>query len=181
VQALPAGVNPEYEKTMKNLPATNQEHNLWLLLGLTKDAISKARRRELYRYNIRARRAGVLFVIQAIGDHATPVEIARRLFREPHSVSELLSRMVKEGLVRKVKDLDRKNAVRVVLTEKGRETYYQSTKRESIHKIMSSLSEEERQQLWALLEKLYYKALEELGMNRELSFLPSQRDVEKRE
>jgi len=37
--------------------------------------------------------------------------------------------MGKEGLVRKVKDLDRKNQVRLVLMEKGREAYYQSEAR----------------------------------------------------
>ena len=69
--------------------------------------------------------------------------------------------MEKQGLVRKVKDLDRKNLVRVVLTEKGREAYYHSTKRESIHQIMSFLSEEERQQLRHCLQTLRDKAREQ--------------------
>jgi len=74
--------------------------------------------------------------------------------------------MEKEGLIRKVKDLDRKNLIRVVVTEKGQRAYEQSTKREVIHRIMSSLSEEERQQLSSCLQKLRSKALAEFDMER---------------
>ena len=102
----------------------------------------KARTRELFQYGITPAEAAVLVIVQAIGEKATPAEISRWLFREPHSISGLLARMEKQGLVRKVKDLDRKNLVRVVITEKGQQAYQQSTKRESIHRIMSSLSEE---------------------------------------
>ena len=66
------------------------------------------------------------------------------------------------------KDLDRKNLVRVALTEKGRKAYYQSTKRESIHNITSSLSEEECQQMLSYLKTLCDKALKGLGMERKM-------------
>ena len=69
--------------------------------------------------------------------------------------------MEKQGLVKKVKDLDRKNLVRITLTEEGHQAYRESIKRESIHRIMSSLSEEERQQLKSSLLKLRDTALEE--------------------
>jgi len=78
--------------------------------------------------------------------------------------------MAREGLVRKTKDLDRKNLIRVTLTEKGREAYYQSTARKSIQRILSSLSEEQKQQLGLLLEELRNKALEELGLGHKLPF-----------
>jgi len=48
--------------------------------------------------------------------------------------------MARRGLVKKVKDLDRKNLVRVVMTEKGKKTYELSTKRGPIHRIMSTLN-----------------------------------------
>lgn len=139
---------------MNNISSEEQDFDLWLLLARTRDIILKARQKELRQYNISTRRTAVLFAIQAIGDKATPAEISRWLFREPNSVSEILNRMEVEGLVRKVKDLDRKNMIRVVMTEKGWETYYKSTNRESIRQIMSSLSEEERQQLRLFLVRL---------------------------
>ena len=159
---------------MKEFPSTDQDYNLWSLLGLVRHAISKIRRKELDRYKISPTQAAVLFYVEAIGDEATPAKIARWLFREPHSVFETLCRMERQGLVRRVKDLDRKNMIRVVITEKGREAYYQSTNRESIHKIMSSLSKEQRQQLWSCLQTLWDEALKELGVEHEISFPPFQ-------
>ncbi len=157
---------------METLSIADQDYNLWVLLARTREAMFKARRKELDRYNIPPRQAAVLFVIEAIGDKAIPAEISRWLARESHSVSELLGRMEKQGLVQRIKDLDRKNLVRVVLTEKGRKAYYQVMKRESIHKIMSVLSEEQRQQLRSCLQTLGNAALKELEIAREMPFPP---------
>ena len=150
--------------------SNDQDYRLWVLLNQVRDAVLKARQKELNQYNISASQAAVLLVIEAIGPKATPAEISRRVFRKPHSVSGILSRMEKKGLVRRLKDLDRKNLTRVVFTEKGREAYYQSTKRESIRQIMSSLPEEERKQLTSSLQTLRDKALGELGVRRPLPF-----------
>ena len=159
---------------MENPLSMHRDYNRWILLAQTRDAIFKARWKELSRYDISARQAAVLVAIQAVGDKATPAEISRWVFRKAHSISELLSRIEKAGLVRKVKDLDRKNQVRVVLTEKGRETYHhQSTNTVSIRKIMSLLSEEDRQQLRSCLQVLRDKAVKELGIKYETPFLSS--------
>lgn len=140
----------------------DQDYSLWVLLNQVRDVVLKARQKELDQYNISATQAATLLVIEAIGPKATATEISRRLFRKPHSIAGAdgtLSRMEKKGLVMRLKDLDRKNLVRVVLTEKGRQAYYQSTKQESIRQIMSSLSEEQRQRLTSCLETLRDKAL----------------------
>ena len=67
--------------------------------------------------------------------------------------------MEKKGLITKVKDVDRKNIWKVSLTEKGGKAYRQSLKRESIHAVMSSLKENERQQLETYLRKIRDQAL----------------------
>ena len=159
---------------MKNLSCTDEDYHLWLLLAQARDAILNARRKELRQYNISASQGAVLFAIQSIGDEATPAEISRWVFREPHSISELLSRMERKGLVRKVKDLGRKNLVRIVLTDKGREVYHKSTKRELVCKIISCLPEKERQQLRSYLKTLRNRALKELGMEHIIPFPPTQ-------
>ena len=91
--------------------STDQDYKLWVLLNQVRDAVLKARQKELDQYNISASQAATLFVIEAIGPKATPAEISRRLFRKPHSVAGragILSRMEKKGLVRRFKDLDGK-------------------------------------------------------------------------
>jgi len=152
---------------MKSLSAGGN-HELAVLLAQAREAMLKARRKELIRYNISPRQSAVLFYIRAIGDKATPAEISRGLFRESNSISEILGRMEKQGLLRKVKDLSRKNMVRVELTEKGREACNRSEKRASIDKIFSTLSNEERQQLRFYLERLRDKALQLIRKKRPL-------------
>jgi len=147
---------------MERLLSSNEDAALWMWLSRTRDAVFRAREKELRQYNISCIQSTVMMIIEALGDKATPAEISRWAFRESQSVSELLNRMEKEGLVKKVKDLDRRNMVRVVLTEKGLEAYRQTQKYEAVHKVMSSLSATERKQLKNALKKVWDRALEEL-------------------
>ena len=126
---------------MNDLLYRDRDHNLWVLLHQTARAILKARSKELRRYGITSRQAGVVNVIQQIYNKATRVEIARLLLLEPNSVSELLDRMERRGLVKKVKNVQGDNLVGAVLTEKGYEASDKSLKLQSIHNIMSSLSD----------------------------------------
>ncbi len=158
-------------KEVRKFPPDDQDYALWWLILHLRRAMRKLRARELFQYGITPEESSVLSVVQAVGKRATPAEIARYLLREPHSISALLSRMKEEGLVNKVKDLERKNLVRIELTDKGRKAYKQALKRESIYKVMSCLSEEESQQLSLLLEKLCRKTVEELDMRRKPPFL----------
>lgn len=147
---------------MKNSSTVDMD-SAWVMLHQARDAIVKVREKELKKYGISATKASALFNIQAIGYKATPSEIARHLLRESHSVSTILSRMEKQGLIRKVNDLDRKNMVRVYLTDKGQQVYHEAAKRESIREVMSCLSDEECRQLVSSLRKLRNKALKKLG------------------
>lgn len=141
----------------------DKKFNLWLLLVQTRDAMFKARAKELSPYGITSVEAGVLFSIQAIsqdtGNKITPAELSRWMFREHHTVSALLNRMEKKGLIKKTKDSHIKTQWRISVTEKGQEAYRQATKRKVIHTVMSTLSEKERQQLELSLKKIRDKAL----------------------
>lgn len=148
----------------------DKDYALWAMVQLTRQLMSAARGAELSAYGISNIEASVLFVVQAIDRshrRATPAEISRWLFRKPNSVTELLNRMIRKGLVQKVDDAKRKNTKAIVLTAKGQEIYDQSSGRVAIHHIMSCLSPQERRQLWSLLEKLQNQSLSELGINRE--------------
>jgi len=146
-----------------------EDYELWVLLAQTREAMYKARQKELTKYNISPRQSAVLSIIKALGDGVAPAEISRYLFREHHSVTELLGRMEKDGLVRKVKDEDKKGRVKIFLTPKGQQVYTHSMKRKSIKEIISCLSEEERQQLRSFLKRLRDNALKVAAV-RELPF-----------
>ena len=140
-------------------------YNLWVLLHQVSDIIFSAREAELQKCGLPATQAEVLFVIKAIGDEVTPAQISRMVFRRPHSVSGIIDRMAKAGLVKKAKNLRRKNLVRVTITEKGQKAYSQALRRKSVQKILSALPEAEQRKLRSLLETLRIRGLKELGMN----------------
>jgi len=143
----------------------NQNYELWVLLQQARDAIHQARDKELRRFGISNVQSAVLFIIQAIGHEATPTEISRWIFRRPHGVAALLARMERKGLVKRTKDLERKNMARIEITQKGYRAYNDSLKLESIQRIMSSLTEEERRRLKSWLLKLRDTACEELRVD----------------
>ena len=150
---------------MTNPIFADKDYQLWVLLLQTRDMVFTLRREELKHYGISPEEAGVLFIIQSLGENVTPTHIARWLFRKHHTVLGILSRMEKKQLIRRTKDLKRKNVVMVSLTERGQQIFYQSTEIDCIHQIMSSLSQTERQLMRSFLEKMRGRALELINTN----------------
>ena len=150
------------ERKMKEA-STNKEFELYKWLQRTSNISLKIRGKELLSHGVSAMHAAVLDTVLEIGEKATPAEIARRLVREPHSISNLLNRMEKQGIVCKVNDLDRKNLKRVVLTQKGRDTYAKISERNSLVSLMSNISNDEYNQLVEKLKKILANAYNILG------------------
>lgn len=112
-------------------------------------------------------RASVLFILKNIKEPMTPTGLSRWLFREPQSVTALLNNMERDGLVRKIKDLKRKNMVRVELTEKGEETYLKSLeKTDVLSDIFSCLSSDELAEFERYLLRLRSVAIKKLQLKR---------------
>jgi MarR family transcriptional regulator for hemolysin len=142
---------------------SKEELSLWWLISLARQAMSRARQKELSDFNITLTKSFMFSVIGILGHEATPKNIAQWRLLEPHSVSEVLTRMEKEGFVKKVKDLKNKSMIRIKLTKKGHEFNNLTKKRYAVHRIMSSLNEKERKQLKSVMEILLKSALEEIG------------------
>lgn len=147
----------------EDYPSRDEFFTLWLLLAQTRDAFLRARERDHARYGISNERRAVLTVIQANGGSATPVLIARALLRELHSVSELLKRMEKDGLVMRTSSTGRSRA-EVRLTDAGLEIHEQSLHSQIDRRILSALTKQERLRLAALLGKVRASALKDLGI-----------------
>lgn len=145
----------------------DEYYRLWLLLTQTRSAIFKARQKKVGQY-LHPSQAAALIVIWTLNGQATPAVLSRHLFLERHTVSELITRMEKKGLVRKNKDRKIRNIVRVSITKEGREVCYQAMQTDFIRRVMSSLSEEQREQLQSCLHILLSEALKELSMEDEM-------------
>jgi len=150
---------------MKLSLSKDLDYKLFVLLRQAGHAIVKSSEKELRKNGISLVEHAVLFITQSIGDKATPAEIARWMVRERNSISALLMRMEKKGLIRMTKDLDRKNLLRVSLTKKGKKAYDFSTRMESVHSIISTLPNEVRIRMISYLKELRDKAMEDLGLD----------------
>jgi len=163
----------------KNAADQDTIHVLWTLLHQATEAIGRAREKELAEHGIALRQVAALYVInhliEAKGEDVTPSELAQWLFRRPNTISSILDRMEREGLIKKGKDRQRRNLVRVSLTEKGKTAYQKSTQRESLHEVIGCLSAEEQDVLFGYLERLRDNALKYMGVD-EKPPLPLTRD-----
>ncbi len=147
----------------------------WQMLSRTVRAMGKARHKELVEYGISGDAISVMTCITQLGKEATPSAIARQLIVEPHSVSQLLTRLQEDDLVRRARDLKFKNRVRIELTVRGKEIFRNSQRRRSIKKMMRVLTLEEREQLWSSLAKLRDVAVKQLGRKPKSLYPPSNR------
>ncbi len=144
----------------------DKDYTLLTQLLQVADIFVKVRERELLPQNLSATSAAILFLVEAMGKDVTPAKISRMLLREPHSVSGILMRMEKQGLIKRTKNMERKNLIRITLTTKGESTLKQAMKKDGAKHVLSKLSEEQRRQL-----KQSLLALKEAGM-KELHLSP---------
>jgi DNA-binding MarR family transcriptional regulator len=156
-----------YSQQIKKNSDGDRDFDLWLLLTRARYAVYRARELELLRYGLTPEQSQVLFVISSMKEDATPAAIARATFLKSHTISAIVDRMVRKGLLKKSKDLVRKNRVIVTTTKKGAEAFALSSKRGPIHRILSAVNDKERDQLTKVLEKILFAAGDELGLNKD--------------
>ena len=145
---------------------TDDYDKVWWLIIRMRRLMRAARAKELLQDRITPAEIEALLAVKSIGYKATPTIVSRWLLKQPHTTSTLISRMEKKGFLKRVKDLDMKNQVRIELTEKGQQAYHQAVKRVSVRRILSALSDKELEQLKIYLEKLMVKALAEVGISQ---------------
>ena len=145
-------------------PFPDEDYEIWMLLAQAKDGMSKARDVELAPFGVSAVQAGVLYILAAYQEPVTITEISRWLLREHHTVSSLITRMQRQGLVKKTRNRPRRGVVGVTLTAKGEEIcQQQKEERKVIHSIVATLTAQEQETLRVLLRKLRDAALDELS------------------
>jgi len=143
----------------------DKDYTLLTSLLQVGDIFVKIRERELLQQNLSATSAQILFLVDAMGKDVTPAKISRMLLREPHSVSGILMRMEKQGLIKRAKNMERKNLIRVTLTAKGENALKQAMKKEGVKHVMSKISEEQRRGLKQTLANLKEAGMKELNLS----------------
>ncbi len=86
---------------MKKHALADQDFASWVFIARTRDAIFRNRVIELQKHDLSARQSSVLIVLEELDRKATPAEVSKWVFREPHSVSNFLKRMERDGLIKR--------------------------------------------------------------------------------
>jgi DNA-binding MarR family transcriptional regulator len=151
----------------------DKEYDLWILLSRVYHLIAMLRKLELSKYDILPVQSYILFVIKALGNETTPSNISEYVYQQRSSISDILNRMVKQGLIRKINKASGNKRVIVNLISKGEKALKLSQNRKYLHKVMSSLTGEEKQQLESAMEMLRDAAINELAITQKTIMRPS--------
>jgi len=138
----------------------NDHERAWENLAVTYMTLQRARDLELGQMGLTIAQAAVLHLLKATEEPLTPMKLSRRLNRQPHTVSALLTRMETQGLVKTNRDLQRKNWVRVSLTKKGEVAFKRQLSARTSLNATSCLSNKEIDALNATCKKLRVKGFE---------------------
>lgn len=143
-------------EAMHGLETLELEHYVWIYLSHVGHIIQHIWLREMKNVGPSTEKFAVIHELMCLGGESTPHALAKRVLFKSNSVSAILSRMEKDGLVIKTKDLDKKHMVRVRLTEKAMELYPKAleTACGSFKKAMANVPRDEKIQLVETLAKI---------------------------
>lgn len=154
---------------MQKIDSISEFYDLWVMLAKTRDALQCLRQNQLRQFGVSPEQLATLFAIISIEQSenrgASIAEISRLIFRQPHSVSEMIARLEKMELVEKTKISPKQNLVSITVTEKGYEVWLRAHDEKFTERVFSSLSKAKRERLYTYLEAILDSAREELGSN----------------
>ena len=138
----------------------------WAQLRHTWIAMNKVAETRLGEIGATPESIAILWACRDFPGPLRPAEIARLVFRAPHTIAGLLKRMEKEGLVVRIPKKPGHPYTEVKLTPKGKKACAPAIEilKDVIAETMSVMSEEELEQLGELTRPLQLKALEMLNM-----------------
>ena len=158
-------------ENIKLLKKNDPEINLYILLDQTNCIITNAVELEVKHLQMTQPQVRVLTMLSREDRPVTLEELANWTLKEFNSVSTLINRMEKKGLVKKIKkDGDLKTYI--TLTKKGSDLYHRQVTERSIHLIFDKLSKEEQKQLNSILKKVRDATRDILGLDYRPPFMP---------
>ncbi|MGA8848645.1 MAG: MarR family transcriptional regulator [Dehalococcoidia bacterium] len=153
-----------------NRDFTDVTVKLWLFAFQTSDVLRTCTEQLFSEYHITTEQYDVLVSVKYLGDRVNITDIATWLRRSTNSISMLVDRMVKAGLVRRVRDRVDRRVVYVVITSKAENILELASPGlwEFIKDTLSPLSDEDRRIFVSLFEVINRKALEYLNPGKDI-------------
>jgi DNA-binding MarR family transcriptional regulator len=150
---------------MVNFESENLILRLWFLMHRIRTLLKISEDQIYNEYNLTTEQFSMLATIKYLDSPARPTDIAQWLGRSPNSVSMIIDRMIKAGLIRRIRDRSDRRVVNVTITSKGENALKLATRVgwDFIQEILSPLSYEDRQTYVRLHETIRYEIFKYLN------------------
>jgi DNA-binding MarR family transcriptional regulator len=158
-------------KKARQLKAIDPDINLAIRFDQTNALMATAIELELKHFKTNQTQVRVLTMLSRENRPVTIDELASWCLKSFNSVSTLVNRMEKKGLIKKIK-MDGDLKTYVILADKGSILYHLQVTENSIRVILSKLSAEEKKDFEAILKKISENTRDVLGLDFKPSFLP---------
>ena len=151
------------------MPKEFEDQNLslraWTLLHRTSELFLKCEDGVVGEFGLTTEQYRVLIAMKCLDDPVRPTDVGRWVDHKVNTVSMIVDRMVKAGLIERIRDLPDRREVRLVITPKGEHAFKPATPAvwRLIEELTSSLSYEDKRTVIRLLETLRDKALQHLS------------------
>jgi DNA-binding MarR family transcriptional regulator len=144
-----------------NYTSDELDLRLWRQLYQTYTLLKQCEDRIFQEHGLTTEQYATLVSITYLGQPARVTDIARWLERSTNSISMIVDRMVKVGLVRRTRDKGDRRVVYVSKTSKAESLFTPATvaSLESIRKILSPMPHKDRLTLLDLLGNVKYETL----------------------
>jgi DNA-binding MarR family transcriptional regulator len=142
----------------------NLDKGAWLLLRQVPNLVSRCEDQVFSKHGLTTERHAVLMAIKHIDGPVRPTDVARWLDLSVNSVSMIIDRMVKAGLVKRTRDRKDRRTVFLTVTDKAEKAYVLASVAgwELIQEILAPLSDRDKRTLIKLLETLRDKTYDYL-------------------
>ena len=151
-------LTPYLENEVKTNGSQSLDFRFWMEILRMTSALQKVRQKELRKLGVTVMEASIIFEVGQSVNSISPSGVSKNLIQEAHAVSQLLVKMENQGLLRRNKDLPRRNMIRLELTDQGKNILQESKKIKSIFPILAALTDKEKERLIKDFEKLREKA-----------------------
>jgi len=150
----------EDQNVTVNTESENTVLRLWLLLRRVGDWLALCQDSVFGKHGLTTEQFGVLAAIRSRGP-LRPIDLASIMERSPNSMSDLIDRMVKAGLVTRRRGKKDRRVVIASLTTKGEDALLAAIPVgwEFIHEMLSQLSETDQRAFASMLETVKCKLI----------------------
>jgi DNA-binding MarR family transcriptional regulator len=145
---------------------TNHLAKTWLLIHQCHRLLTRAENAAFNQVGLTTRKHAVLFALRNLKTPVTVTDVAHWLDRNPNGISMLVDRMVKDGLVNRIKDLADRRSVRLEITAKGEKAITTGNKltRQVYKQVFAGISTNDFKKISAILERVRFKTLDYLDL-----------------